>query len=153
MIRFDLKCERGCEFDAWFKDNSAFEKVKASGGLGCAHCGSSRVEKALMAPGVSTSRAKSGGSVETPDGAGGQMASLSSPEDPELARRLKHLREYLDKNSNDVGADFPEEARKIHYGEADSRQIHGVATPEEAKELSEEGVAVAPLPPLPRRSD
>jgi len=152
MIRYDLKCARGCEFDAWFKDSAAFDALKASGQLACAHCGSTEVTKALMAPGVATSGAKP--PAERERGDDGQASGvLSGPTDPELARRVADLREYLQRNSHDVGDDFPEEARRIHYGEAESRQIHGVASPEEAQELTEEGVRIAPLPFLTRRVD
>ena len=141
MIRYDLKCARGCAFDAWFKNSAAFDALKAAGQLTCAHCGSTDVEKALMAPRVRDSK-------RTPDT---PPTPLSTPSDPELARKLRDLKDYIDRNSDDVGADFPEEARKIHYGETDQRQIHGVATLDEARELTEEGVSVAPLPPLWRR--
>lgn len=142
MIRYDLKCARGCAFDAWFKDSAAFDALKAAGQLTCAKCGSPEVEKALMAP-----RVRDSGREPTP-----AAGALSTPQDPELARKLRELRDYIDKNSDDVGAEFPEEARRIHYGESEKRQIHGVASPEEARELTEEGVEIAPLPPLWRRS-
>lgn len=150
MIRYDLKCARGCAFESWFRDSAAFDALKAAGGLVCAHCGSTEVEKALMAPRVSAAR-KAGEPAAPPDRPG--PGALTSTPDPELARMLSKLREHLARNSQDVGADFPEEARRIHYGETEKRQIHGVASLDEARELTEEGVPVAPLPPFPRRDD
>jgi len=153
MIRYDLKCARGCEFDAWFKDSAAFDALKAAGKVVCARCGSTEVGKALMAPRVSTARKSTKSRPEIPADDAKPVHALSAPADPELARRLSELQDYLAKNSDDVGTDFPEEARRIHYGETDKRQIHGVATAEEARALTEEGVPVAPLPLPPRRTN
>ncbi len=156
MIRYDLKCSKGCAFDAWFKNSAAFDALQAAGQLSCVHCGSTEVEKAPMAPRVSTS--KTSAPIAPPEDARPAAAApmagaLSTPENPELARKIKDLQDYLDKNSDDVGAKFADEARKIHYGEADSRQIHGVASLEEAQELTEEGVGISPLPLLPRKGN
>jgi hypothetical protein len=74
---------------------------------------------------------------------------MISPQEQEFRAKLKELRDHLTKNADNVGAKFPEEARKMHYGEIDHRSIYGVATPEEATELSEEGIEFHPLPPLP----
>lgn len=151
MIRYDLKCARGCEFDAWFKDSAAFDALKAADQLVCAHCGGGGVEKALMAPRVSTARKSSESRKDSPDAGETRVGALSTPADPQLARMLRKLQDYLNKNSDNVGADFPEEARRIHYGETDKRQIHGVASPDEAQELTEEGVPITALPLPPRR--
>jgi len=153
MIRYDLKCACGCEFDAWFKDSAAFDALKAAGQVVCASCGSTDVRKALMAPRVATSRKSAKTRSEAPSEGAAAVGALSAPTDPELAKKLKDLQDYLTRNSDDVGSAFPEEARRIHYGEADKRQIHGVASPEEARELTEEGVPIAPLPLSSRRAN
>jgi hypothetical protein len=153
MIRYDLKCARGCEFDAWFKDSAAFDALKAAGQVVCARCGSTEVEKALMAPRVAPSRKSASTRPDKAAEDKAEIGALSAPSDPELAKKLKDLQDYLTRNSDDVGADFPEEARRIHYGEADKRQIHGVASPDEARQLTEEGVPIAPLPLSPRRAN
>lgn len=153
MIRYDLKCSQGCEFDAWFKNSAAFDASKAAGQLHCALCGSADVSKAPMAPRVSTSKRSTPVVAEPMDPDHAMAGALTTPKDPELTRKLKDLQDYLDKNSDDVGAKFAEEARKIHYGETDSRQIHGVASLEDARELTEEGVSIAPLPLLPRNGN
>jgi hypothetical protein len=153
MIRYDLKCARGCEFDAWFKDYAAFDALKAAAQVVCPSCGSTDVEKALMAPRVSTSRKSAKARSEAPAEAKTAVGALSAPTDPELAKKLRDLQDYLTRNSDDVGSDFPEEARRIHYGEADKRQIHGFASAEQAHELTEEGVPIAPLPVPPRRTN
>ena len=75
--------------------------------------------------------------------------AMISPQEQEIRAKLKELRDHLTKNADNVGAKFPEEARKMHYGEIEHRSIYGVASPEEAKELSEEGIEFHPLPSLP----
>jgi hypothetical protein len=74
---------------------------------------------------------------------------MMSPQERELRAKLKEVRDHLTKNADDVGAKFPEEARKMHYGETEHRSIYGIASPEEAKDLAEEGIEVHPLPILP----
>jgi hypothetical protein len=74
---------------------------------------------------------------------------MISPQEQDLRTKLKELRDHLTKNADNVGAQFPEEARKMHYGEIEHRSIYGVASSEEAKELAEEGIEFHPLPVLP----
>lgn len=136
MIQFSLKCDRDHRFDSWFKSADAFDKLKAQGMVGCSVCGSTQVEKAVMAPRVSTGRDKTGSDRARP---------LSEPASPaELA--LKELRRRIEAESDYVGADFAREARAIHEGEAEARQIHGEARLDEARKLLEDGVPVMPLP-------
>jgi hypothetical protein len=85
---------------------------------------------------------------ETPAGPPGPVAMIS-PQEMEFRSKLKELREHLVKNAENVGAKFPDEARKMHYGEIEHKSIYGVATPQEAKELLEEGIECHPLPVLP----
>lgn len=132
MIKYTLKCADGHHFESWFKDSAAFDGLSAAGQLTCAVCGSQDVTKGIMAPSVSSSR----------DAAD---APLSQPAHPAEAA-LKQLRAHLEKNADYVGRKFATEARKIHDGESDKRQIWGEATPAEAKALKEEGVPVAPVP-------
>ena len=84
--------------------------------------------------------------VPTPEKA---PVAMISPQEQEFRAKLKELREHLTKNADDVGPKFPEEARKMHYGEIEHRSIYGVASPEEAKDLAEEGIEFHPLPILP----
>jgi hypothetical protein len=129
VIAYALRCHKGHEFDGWFRDSTAFENQSRGGHLSCPSCNSVRIEKAIMAPAVSGTRKKSTEAVT-------RMRQFATG-----------LRKYVQENADYVGSDFAEEARKIHYGETQERHIYGEATTEEARELIEEGVDVAPLPP------
>ena len=138
MIRFDLICDEQHGFEAWFSSNDDFDQQNAQGLVNCPQCGSSKVEKALMTPSVSTSRNKQAATQLAMNNA--QQAAMD-----QLRQAVKTIRE----NSEDVGERFPEEARKIHYGESEERGIIGQAKPDEVKSLVDEGVSIAPLPDLP----
>ena len=154
MIRYALVCERGHDFESWFQDSAAYDKQVKRELVTCPQCGSAKVEKAIMAPRLSTAAKKQRTPIDAPaavaesPAAPGPVAMIS-PQEQEVRAKLKELRDHLVKNADNVGAKFPEEARKMHYGEIEHRSIYGVASPEEAKELSEEGVEFHPLPPLP----
>ena len=154
MIRYALICQQGHQFESWFQDSAAYDKQAKRGLISCPHCGSAKVEKAIMAPRLSATVKKRGKIIETPE-ATSAPASVSAPvamippQEQEIRAKLKELRDHLTKNADNVGAKFPEEARKMHYGEIEHRSIYGVATPEEANELSEEGIEFHPLPSLP----
>ena len=131
MIAYSLRCHRGHEFDGWFRDSAAFDQQSGSGHLSCPSCNSIRIEKAIMAPAI-----------------GGTKKSMRSKAEAKQMRQFATgLRKYVQENADYVGPNFAEEARKIHYGETPERHIYGEATPKEAKELVDEGVDVAPLPP------
>lgn len=148
MIRYDLRCAAGHGFEGWFGSSAAFDEQAARGLVSCALCGSTEVEKALMAPGVP---ARENRRAPAPSEAARPM--LSAPVPPEIAEKLAALRKEIEARSTWVGRSFAAEARAMHLGEAEARPIHGEATGEEAKALIEEGVPVAPLPFLPRRDD
>jgi hypothetical protein len=127
MIAYQLQCAKGHAFEGWFKDSAAFDTQAADGKLACPSCNSKKVEKAVMAPAIA-----------------------GKARDQAQARAtLRALREKVIGDAEHVGGEFPEEARKIHYGEADARAIYGEASGEEVKSLLDEGVPVAPLPPDP----
>jgi hypothetical protein len=156
MICYALVCEKGHEFESWFADSAAYDKQAKRKLVTCPHCGSAKVEKAIMAPrlaGVRKQAAPAEPSVEAPMPAPAAPekapVAMISPQEREFRAKLKELREHLTKNADHVGAKFPEEARKMHYGEIEHRSIYGEASPEEAKELSEEGIEFHPLPILP----
>ena len=157
MIRYALVCERGHDFESWFQDSAAYDKQVKRELVTCPQCGSAKVEKAIMAPRLSTTAKKRTAPIETPAAVTADPAApaapapvaMISPQEQEFRAKLKELRGHLVKNADNVGAKFPEEARKMHYGEIEHRSIYGVASPDEAKELSEEGVEFHPLPPLP----
>jgi hypothetical protein len=156
MIRYALICQQGHEFESWFQDSAAYDKQAKRGLVSCPHCGSAKVEKAIMAPRLSATTKRRSKAIEAPETApeaapapAPAPVAMISPQEQEIRAKLKELRDHLTKNADNVGAKFPEEARKMHYGEIDHRSIYGVASPEEAKELSEEGIEFHPLPSLP----
>lgn len=147
MIRFTLVCDHEHEFEAWFRDNAGFEEQRERGVLSCPVCGDGAVRKALMAPAIARG-------LREPE-APARPGSPQAPADPRRAaleqmfRALRELRSHVEENFEHVGERFPEEARKIHYGEADQRGIMGKATVEQAREMLEEGIDIAPLPVIP----
>ncbi|MFT3987997.1 DUF1178 family protein [Aestuariivirga sp.] len=141
MIRYDLICEQGHAFDGWFRDSAAFDTQAAEGLVVCAACGSAKVGKQLMAPGIP---AKSNRKAEVKVAGGGL-----DPRAQQLMQMMREMRRHVEQNSEYVGTNFAEEARKIHYDEAEKRGIYGEATSDDAKALMEEGIDVHPLPRLP----
>ncbi len=153
MIRYALICDNKHSFESWFADSAAYDKQAKRGLVTCPQCGSAKVEKAIMAPQLANTkkRRKPAASAEnlpaaSPDNA---PVAMLSPHEKELRQKLKDIRDHLTKNSEHVGPKFSEEARKMHYGEIEQRSIYGEASPEQAKELAEEGVEFHPLPVLP----
>lgn len=137
MIRFSLTCEHSHDFEGWFRSNEDFDGQRKRRLVECPVCGSHKVEKALMAPAVSTGRKQ-------------EKVALAMNEQQRAAMaQLKALTAKIRENADYVGDKFAEEARKIHFGETDPRGIYGEATPDEAKGLAEDGVAFMPIPVLP----
>ncbi|MBE1208410.1 DUF1178 family protein [Aminobacter carboxidus] len=137
MIRFSLHCDHAHDFEGWFRSNDDFETQRKRGFVSCPECGSQKVEKALMAPAVSTSRKQE------------KMALAMGAEQRKMMAALKELSEKVRENAENVGDKFAEEARKIHFGETEARGIYGAATIEEAKGLAEDGIEFLPLPVFP----
>ena len=153
MIRYSLKCAAGHVFDSWFRDSEACETLVNGRRVACAICGDTDVAKTLMAPAVrGAERADAAEALPETPSAVPTVAPLSAPATP-AERALAGLRRYLSEHSDYVGGRFAEEARRIHIGEAEKRWIWGEATPDEALELHDEGVPVAPLPWMSRRDD
>ena len=157
MIRYSLVCDKGHAFESWFADSAAFEKQAKRKLVACPDCGSSKVEKAIMAPRLGGSR-KREKTVKAPQelstapvAAVPEKAPVAmlSPQEREVRAKLRELRDHLTSHAENVGAKFPEQARKMHYGEIEHRSIYGVASPKEAKELADEGIEFHPLPMLP----
>lgn len=148
MIRYDLVCDKGHEFDGWFSDSASYDTQAKRGFVECAHCGSSRIEKQMMAPNVGAKANRKSAPTQ-------QMVAqpmMAGPVDPRMQAMMAMMREMLshvEKTAENVGDSFAKEARKIHYGETEERGIYGNATRDEAVELIEEGIEVHPLPRLP----
>ncbi|PYE24764.1 hypothetical protein C8J32_105350 [Rhizobium sp. PP-CC-3A-592] len=138
MIRYALTCDKGHGFEGWFGSSADFEAQSESGLVTCPICGTASVSRALMAPALSTGRRKD------------KQRGLMMDQAQQVAiSKIREMVSTIRANADDVGEKFPEEARKIHYGEADARGLIGRATVEEARALIEEGIDVAPLPILP----
>ena len=138
MIRYDLTCDNGHEFEGWFGSAEDFDRQQKMQLVSCPACASTAVAKRLMAPSVSTARKKER-----------RQELVMQAGQREALNRLREIVSTIRANSEDVGDRFPEEARKIHYGEAEQRGLIGRATADEARELLEEGVEIAPLPLIP----
>jgi hypothetical protein len=137
MISFRLSCDGEHVFDAWFRNSDDFDSQVKRDLVECPHCGSHKITKALMAPAVSIPSEKK------------DVSLVQGAEQKRLMAQMTELARKVRENAEDVGSGFAEEARKIHYGEADARGIYGKATFDEAKGLAEEGVDFFPLPQLP----
>lgn len=138
MIKFSLVCREGHEFDAWFKSGAAYEAQTARAQVVCPHCGSHRVDKAVMAPAV----------AKRPEPNAVPRAQLPVPT-PEQVEFLRRMRDEIHAKAEYVGGRFAEEARKIHFNEAEQRGIYGEASADEVKELAEDGIPFFPVPRLP----
>jgi hypothetical protein len=166
MKVLDLQCTHHHVFEGWFGSEDDFQNQLARGLVSCPLCGDAQVSKKLSAPrlNLNTTRgerdAKTSTATSTQDSQGGVTADTPTPptvglpslqeaahlEPAQLQAALLHMVRHVVANTEDVGNSFPEEARKMHYGEAEQRNIRGHATPEETEELLDEGIAVLPLP-------
>ncbi|ARP99450.1 DUF1178 family protein [Pseudorhodoplanes sinuspersici] len=155
MIRYALVCERKHNFEIWFNSSADYDKQRKRGLVTCPACDSKKIEKAIMAPAIGRGGRKRSEPVEAPVQATTEAApssenvAMMSPQEKEFRAKLKELRDHLVSNADNVGKKFPEEARKMHYGETEHRSIYGEASPEEAKELHDEGIEFHALPILP----
>ena len=147
MIQYTLKCADGHTFDSWFQSGAAFDKLAATNMVSCAVCGSTRVEKSIMAPRVRTARNAAQPPAEQP-----APPTLSEPAHP-AEQALAELRRKVEQNSDYVGMNFAAEARAIHTGDAPERAIYGEARVDEARGLIEDGIPVMPLPFRPGRKN
>ena len=153
MIHYNMRCERGHSFESWFQSSSAYESQEKRKLVSCPACGSTKVERAIMAPQIVSKKSKDG-AVPSPATTPTEVAAPASTplmmaQERELRAKLKELRDHIVKNADNVGERFPNEARKMHYGDIEHRPIYGEASPEEARSLIDEGVEVSPLPVLP----
>lgn len=143
MIVFDLKCAAGHVFEAWFGSSAAYEAQRAGGLVECPTCGDADVAKAVMAPNVAAKgNQRSVTNLPAP-------SAPADPPPPEVVKAamaaLAAMQAKMLEKSQWVGTAFADKARAMHLGEEEATQIHGQATPEQAQELIEEGVPVAPL--------
>ena len=136
MIRYARRCEHDHGFEAWFGGSDAYEDQAARGLVECPVCGSCAVSKQIMAPAV----ARAGAKGDAPD-----LARMQTM----MMQAAREVRSHVEANFDYVGDTFAREARDIHEGRSEKREIYGEATPAEVKKLKDDGVPCAPLPPLP----
>ena len=156
MIRYNLRCAKGHAFESWFQSSSAYEVQEKRQLVSCPVCGSTEVERAIMAPQIVSKKGRESATSEpapTPAPSTEVTAPAPTPllmaQEQELRAKLRELRDHIVKNADNVGERFPAEARKMHYGDIEHRPIFGEASPDEARSLIDEGVEVMPLPVLP----
>lgn len=150
MIRYTLRCEKGHAFESWFQSSAAYESQEKRHLVNCPSCGSDKIERAIMAPRVVSKKGREAAAPAAPvETAGPEATPLLMAQEVELRAKIRELRDHIVKNADNVGERFPNEARKMHYGDIEHRPIYGEASPEEARSLIEEGVEVSPLPVLP----
>jgi hypothetical protein len=158
MIHYHLRCDDGHEFDGWFKDIAAFEKLAKRGLVECPTCGGSKVTRALMAPAIGASARTKGQSDPTPASVPAvapnpppaEKAVAGLPIPAEVMAKLQRMRAEVEARCDYVGRDFASEARKIHAGESERTGIYGETSKEEAEALREDGINVASIPWVPR---
>lgn len=142
MIKFNLICDKEHDFEAWFSSSSDFDGQQIAGLVNCPMCGSSDIEKALMVPAVTTSRAQEK-----------KQQIIKNAAQQEVMKTIQKMVTEVKENSENVGDKFPEEARKMHYGESDNRGIYGKASQDEVRDLVDEGIDITPLPDLPDKQN
>ncbi len=160
MIRYALACDRKHQFEAWFNNSADYDKQAKRGLVSCPVCDSTKVDKAIMAPAISTARKRSAAPSVAPEPVASPApqainapVAMLSPQETEFRAKLRELRDHLTKNADNVGREFPEEARKMHYGDIEHRSIYGEASADDAKKLLDEGIEFHPLPVLPEEKN
>ena len=131
MIKYNLVCECGKVFESWFSSSNEYDSLKKKKLINCIYCDSAKIKKSVMAPNLSSKSNK---------------ILNKSKFEKKVTKQLYEFRKYIEKNCRDVGSNFPQEARKIHYDKKNSKGIYGKATSQETSELLEEGIDVATIP-------
>ena len=131
MIKYNLECKCGKKFESWFSSSTEYDDLRKKKLINCIYCNSISVKKSIMSPNLPSKSNKS---------------LKKSNADKKIKEQLLNLRKYIEKNCIDVGDNFPQEARNIHYDKKTSKGIYGKATPEETTELLEEGIEVDTIP-------
>lgn len=149
MIHYQLRCSADHAFDGWFRDSAGFDRQVELGLVACPECGTTVVNRALMAPRIGKRRAvvEAAGAPAAPAKVE-QKTGTAVPD--EVRAMLQKLRADVERNCDYVGPSFAEEARRIHTGAAEARGIYGESTPEQAEALADEGIEVARIPWVPR---
>jgi hypothetical protein len=153
VILYTLACHKQHTFESWFQNSAAYDKQRRRGLVTCPLCGSVKIEKAIMATRLNRADTAQPAAIAVPaeatPPADAAPVAMMSPPERELRQKLKELRDHVTRNADYVGQKFPDEARKMHYGEIEHRSIYGEASPTDAKALHDEGIEFHPLPVLP----
>ena len=136
MILFDLQCDKNHKFEGWFASSANYEEQLKNKMIVCPYCNSTKIQKSLMAPNINTKSTSKNS----------KKSNKKKLAQNNLENQIKKFRKYIEKNTDNVGKNFAEEARKIYYGETKSRPIRGESTEKEAQELAEEGIPFSQLP-------
>ena len=136
MILFDLQCDKDHKFECWFASSANYQRQLKNKMIVCPYCNSTKIQKSLMAPNINTKSTSKNS----------KKNNKKKLEQNNLENQIKKFRKYIEKNTDNVGKNFAEEARKIYYGETKSRPIRGESTEKEAQELAEEGIPFSELP-------
>ena len=131
MIKYNLKCQNDHEFESWFSNSEEFDKLNKKGLLDCIYCSSKKITKSIMAPMISSSKINN---------------EVFNSDFKNEKKRLIELRKYIEKNFDYVGKDFSKKVREVYYDKKSKKAIYGKATPEERKELADEGIDLLSIP-------
>ena len=140
MIKYNLKCKNRHEFEGWFSDSKEFEKLKSKKMIECSFCGTKLIEKSIMSPNVLSKEEK-------------ENRIKSSKNLKKIREDLLKMRNFVEKNFEYVGKDFPREVRNIYYDNRKNKNIYGKATEEETEELKEEGIEITSIPWIDKREN
>ena len=131
MIKYNLKCKCGKTFESWFASSVEFDSLSKKNFIKCIYCDSSQIKKSVMAPNLSTKSNKIPNKTKL---------------EKNIKKQIKNFKKYIEKNCRNVGENFSQEARRIHYDNKNSKSIYGKATREETLELLDEGIEVMTIP-------
>ena len=140
MIKYNLKCKNKHEFESWFADSNEFERLKSNKIIECTFCGTKLIEKSIMSPNILSKDEKSQNSVR-------------SKNFKKIREDLIKMRNFVEKNFEYVGENFPSEVRNVYYDKKKNKNIYGKATPEETEELKEEGIELTSIPWIDNKKD
>ena len=135
MIKYNLKCNNDHEFESWFSDSKEFERLKTGKLLECIYCNSKKIKKSIMAPMISVSKNNNANKFQ-----------INKKILQKQRNKLIKLRNFIEKNFEYVGEDFSKKVREIYYDKKNKKTIYGITSPEERKELKEEGIDLLSIP-------
>ena len=134
MIKYNLKCNEGHEFESWFSNSEEFDKLNKKKLLECIYCSSKKINKSIMSPMISGLKNKN------------QQIEILDKEFQNEKNKLLQLRKFIEKNFDYVGKDFSKKVREVYYDKKNKKAIYGTTTTEEREELAEEGIDLFSIP-------